>query len=75
MCSSDLPKVPRQWFYRQHGQIYGPVSSSDLRAAAYLHFIAPTDLVRQAGTSRWIAAENVEGLFASHKDEQKKHSK
>lgn len=52
-----------EWFYVQRGETYGPVSSTDLRAAALLGFIGPDDLVRRAGNPTWITARSISGLF------------
>jgi len=51
------------WFYVQHGETYGPVSSADLRAAAHLGFLSPDDMVRRADRDEWIAASSLRGLF------------
>jgi hypothetical protein len=51
------------WFYVQHGEIYGPVSSVDLCAAAHLGFLGPDDLVRRADKSNWTVARQIRGLF------------
>lgn len=56
-----------RWFYVQHGETYGPVSSADLRAAAHLGFIGPDDLVRRCDRSDWVAAHTLRGLFKSPK--------
>jgi hypothetical protein len=51
------------WFYIQHGETYGPVSSMDLRAAAHLGFLGPDDMVCRKDTGKWVAARLVHGLF------------
>jgi hypothetical protein len=51
------------WFYVQHGETYGPVSSADLRAAAHLGFLSPDDIVRRADRTEWISASSLRGLF------------
>ncbi len=51
------------WFYVQHGETYGPVSSADLRAAAHLGFLSPDDMVRRADRNEWIQANSIRGLF------------
>jgi hypothetical protein len=51
------------WFYVQHGETYGPVSSADLRAAAHLGFLSPDDMVRRADRTEWIQANSIRGLF------------
>lgn len=56
-----------RWFYIQHGETYGPVSSADLRAAAHLGFIGPDDLVRRCDRSDWVAAHTLRGLCKSPK--------
>ena len=52
-----------EWFYTQQGEIYGPVSSTDLRAAAHLGFLGPDDMVRRSDRTDWVAARSVHGLF------------
>jgi hypothetical protein len=52
-----------RWFYVQHGEMYGPVSSADLRAAAHLGFVGPDDLVRRSDRTDWMPARSVRGLF------------
>lgn len=56
------------WFYSQRGQFYGPVSTTDLCAAAHLGFLGPDDLVRRADRAEWVAALSVHGLFKMHSD-------
>lgn len=52
-----------EWFYTQRGETYGPVSSTDLRAAAHLGFFGPDDLVRRKDNATWITARLISGLF------------
>jgi hypothetical protein len=52
-----------EWFYVQRGETYGPVSSTDLRAAAHLGFLGPDDMVRRSDRSNWVTARSVHGLF------------
>lgn len=54
------------WFYVQRGEIYGPVSSADLCAAAHLGFLGPDDMVRRSDKTDWVAARAVHGLFKNH---------
>jgi hypothetical protein len=58
-------ETPRSssWFYIQHGETYGPVSSADLRAAAHLGFLSPDDVVRRGDRTEWISASSLHGLF------------
>lgn len=60
------PRVPltvSEWFYIQRGVIYGPVTSTDLRAAAHLGFLGPEDMVCRKDSGTWTLAESVPGLF------------
>ena len=63
----DRPKqqeqVHSEWFYTQRGETYGPVSSTELRAAAHLGFLGPNDLVLRKGQDAWIVASKIQGLF------------
>jgi hypothetical protein len=52
-----------EWFYVQRGEIYGPVTSTDLSAAAHLGFLGPDDMVRRSDMTAWVAARTVHGLF------------
>lgn len=52
-----------EWFYTQRGETYGPVSATDLRAAAHLGFLGPDDLVCRKDRSKWVAARSIYGLF------------
>jgi hypothetical protein len=52
-----------EWFYVQRGETYGPVCSTDLRAAAHLGFLGPDDLVRRSDRRDWVAARSLPGLF------------
>jgi hypothetical protein len=56
-----------RWFYVQHGEMYGPVSSADLRAAAHLGFLGPDDVVRREDGTDWVHARSLRGLFRSRK--------
>lgn len=55
-----------EWFYVQRGETYGPVSATDLCAAAHLGFLGPDDMVRRSDKAKWVAARTVHGLFKSH---------
>lgn len=62
-CGPNDYQPTSQWFYIQHGETYGPVSSADLRAAAHLGFVGPADMVRRADRAEWIKANAIRGLF------------
>ena len=52
-----------EWFYTHRGETYGPVSSTELRAAAHLGFLGPTDLVCHKNLGSWVVASKIHGLF------------
>lgn len=52
-----------EWFYVQRGETYGPVSSTDLCAAAHLGFLKPEDMVRRSDKADWVVARSIHGLF------------
>lgn len=52
-----------KWLYMHRGQTFGPVSSTDLRAAAHLGFLSPDDLVCHPAEGIWIRAQSIHGLF------------
>lgn len=57
------PREQSEWFYTQRGETYGPVSSTELRAAAHLGFLGPDDLVCRKDKGAWIVASKIHGLF------------
>ena len=68
--SKDAQDPPRSrssaWFYIQRGETYGPVSATDLCAAAHLGFLGPDDMVRRADHKTWVPARRIQGLFTNH---------
>ena len=58
--------MPKQWFYVQGGQKYGPFPSAELKRLATsgtLHF---SDMVWCDGMSEWRVASTIQGLFSAH---------
>ncbi len=51
------------WYYAKEGRQHGPVSSSQLRQLASSGQLLPDDLVFREGSSNWVAASTVSGLF------------
>lgn len=51
------------WRYRRDGQEFGPVTSDDLKLLAESQRLVAADLVRKEGSSRWVPARSVRGLF------------
>jgi hypothetical protein len=51
------------WFYQLMGEEVGPVSLSQIRQAAVDRRIQPDSLLRREGSSTWISADRVRGLF------------
>jgi len=60
---SEPTAEPAEWFYTQRGETYGPVSVTELLAAAHLGFLRPDDLVCRKDRGKWVAARSVHGLF------------
>lgn len=52
----------RRWLYRRCGRLQGPLTFEDLRAAAYLGFLKPDDLVRDPRTETWVEARTLPAL-------------
>lgn len=52
-----------KWLYTHRGETFGPVSSTDLRAAAHLGFFGPDDLVCHSADGVWIQDRSIQGLF------------
>jgi len=53
------PGWERRWTYRASGVAVGPQSTDDLRAAAFLGFLLPNDLVGDMKTGQWVEASAV----------------
>jgi epoxyqueuosine reductase QueG len=51
------------WLYTHGEQTHGPVSITELRAAAYLGFVGPKDMVCNIASGSWVYATCVPGLF------------
>jgi epoxyqueuosine reductase QueG len=62
-CPEQEDREQSEWFYTQRGETYGPVSSTELRAAAHLGFLGPNDLVCRKDRGSWIVASKIHGLF------------
>ena len=55
--------MAQRWHYQRGGQEHGPVTTADLRLLADSERLQPTDMVRQEGTTKWVPAGSVKGLF------------
>jgi hypothetical protein len=53
-----------QWYYAQHGQQTGPVSTEELKQLAASGQLQPSEMVWKQGMAAWSPANSVEGLFA-----------
>ena len=51
------------WYYVVNGTQTGPVTLAALKEAAAAKKLSPVDLVWQEGTSDWVPASTVAGLF------------
>lgn len=54
-----------QWFLHRNQKRIGPFSSYQLKQLAGCGFLSRTDLVMAQGTTRWVEADTVPGLFPS----------
>ena len=52
-----------EWFYVKDKKKQGPVTFVQLQSLAAQGHIAPGDMLLQGGTTKWTAAESVQGLF------------
>src|SRR5262245_1355017 len=52
-----------QWYHAQGGQRFGPMSFDDLKRLAAEGKLQAGDLVFQTGTTSWVSASTVPGLF------------
>lgn len=54
-----------QYYYSNHGQRFGPVSSRHLRALAASGQLLPSDTIWRAGRPKGVPASEIPGLFAT----------
>jgi hypothetical protein len=54
-----------EWYYAKDGKQQGPISMAQLRQLASSGRLEPTDMVFKTGTTDWVDASTVAGLFAS----------
>jgi len=52
-----------KWYYSREGQVYGPISSKELRELAASGQLSPDDLVRREDMQEWRKASSVKALF------------
>jgi hypothetical protein len=56
--------MAKSWFYARDGHTAGPFSSTELQRLAASGVLLPTDLVSHDGSSGWVPAKVVKGLFS-----------
>lgn len=59
----EQPPQDSMWFYRHRARKYGPISTSELKAAAHLGFLHPMDAVLCKGQTAWFMARSLPWLF------------
>lgn len=52
-----------RFFFTRNGKPQGPVSSTQLKRLARSGQLKPTDKVKKQGTTKWLAASSIAGLF------------
>ena len=66
------PQLASAWFYQTMGEIFGPLSPAQLKAATDGGLVTQDTLVRKGTHGEWVAASHVRGLFgSSERDEQR----
>lgn len=55
--------MAQRWRYVRNGQECGPVTTADLRLLADQERLLPTDMVCKDGSTQWVKAGSVKGLF------------
>jgi WG containing repeat/GYF domain 2 len=53
------------WFYIQDGRKYGPLSGADMKQLAASGQLRPWNTVSREGSTKWVPANEVKGLFAA----------
>ena len=52
-----------EWYYKELGQDFGPISTAQLQLYARTGEIGPDTFVRNGSNGKWVAACRVKGLF------------
>ena len=55
--------MERQWYLSRGGQVFGPVTDTQLRQSAAAGMVAPTDMLNPVGDPNWWAASAIPGLL------------
>jgi hypothetical protein len=63
MSSNQKTETDGRWFYASGKRKTGPFSFAQLQQFALAGQLLPSDMVFQEGSSKWIAARGVAGLF------------
>jgi hypothetical protein len=58
--------MPNQWHCNRDGKLLGPFTDQQLKQLATSGMLVPTDLIRKAGTEKWVPASRVKGLFPTN---------
>jgi tetratricopeptide (TPR) repeat protein len=61
----NVPSDRPGWFYVENQQKVGPVGLAELRERVAFGLLKPSHLLLPTGSSQWIAASTIEGLFAA----------
>jgi tetratricopeptide (TPR) repeat protein len=54
------------WFYASNRQKHCPVARTELARLAAAGRLKPTDMVLREGTTQWVQAQSVDGVFPDH---------
>jgi hypothetical protein len=58
-----MPQDSPQFFFSHDDVEYGPVPATHLRKLAASHQLRPSDKVRRQGTTHWVPASSIQGLY------------
>ena len=60
--------MSEQWYLRHQGNELGPLAEEQLLQMASSGEVAPSAEIRKEGTTRWVTAIRVKGLFSDSTD-------
>jgi hypothetical protein len=62
-ATGDRPDEGERWYWRNHGEIRGPLATAELDALIQQNRLADSDAVRLESSDEWIPAAEIRKLF------------
>lgn len=55
--------MPAEWYFKELGQVLGPVTAAELRRLAVEGDIGRDSWIRKGAAGQWVLADRVKGLL------------